>query len=676
MKKKFLTFIFSVFFIPIAYSQSATIRISTNGTDLILKTAPSGQLCQSYLGEKLNAVTDLNQLSDNYVEKYGERKWDIYPASGWQDSFEPAFAIRHNDGNLTTVFRYASHEVKKIDNNVTQTVINLLDDVYPVEVKLFYQTFAKENIIKTWTEIKHQEKKPVTISRYASSMLYFESNKYFLTQFSGNWSGEAKISTQELLFGKKVIDSKLGTRAAIQAQPFFQIGFDQPASLNQGSIVMGTIGWTGNFQFTFEVDNLGALRIISGINPYASDYELKPDEVFLTPEFIFTLSNNGTDSASRNFHAWARNYQLKDGKSDRWTLLNNWEATFFDFDEKKLEELMQDAKFLGADMFLLDAGWFGNKYPQINDNQGLGDWEVYHDRLPNGVPHLVKTAKENGLKFGIWIEPEMVNPRSELFEKHPDWAMTIPNRETYYERNQLVLDMTNPQVQQFVFEVVDNLMKENPDLAYFKWDCNSPMTNIYSNYLKDKQNNLYIDYVRALYKVLDRIKEKYPHLQMMLCASGGGRCDFEALKYFTEFWTSDNTNPVDRLYIQWGFSQIMPVKAMAAHVTAQNSLASIKFRADVAMMCKFGFDIDLNHLTENERLFCKQSIVNYNRFKRTVLDGDMYHLVSPYDGNHVSVMYVDEAKDKAVFFAYDIFPVRNEKLLPVKLQGLDPAGQY
>ena len=676
MKKKVITFIFSLFISSVCIVEAQTIRISTNETDLILKVAPTGQVCQSYLGAKLGKSTNLDDLPVNYFEKVGSRKWDVYPASGWQDYFEPAFAIKHNDGNLTSLFRYVSHDIKKIDNNVTQTIINLKDDVYPVEVKLFYQTFADENIIKTWTEIKHQEKKPVTISRYASSMLYLESAKYFLTQFDGNWAAEAKPGTQELLFGKKVIDSKLGTRAAIYANSFFQLGFDQPASLNQGRVLVGTIGWTGNFQFTFEVDNLGILRVISGINPYSSDYELKPNEVFLTPEFVFTLSENGTGSATRNFHAWARNYQLENGKGDRLTLLNNWEATFFDFDEKKLEGLMQDAKFLGVDMFLLDAGWFGNKYPQISDNQGLGDWEVYHERLPNGVPHLVKTAKENGVKFGIWIEPEMVNPRSELFEKHPDWAITIPNRETYLERNQLVLDLTNPKVQDFVFGVVDNLMIENPDLAYFKWDCNSPMTNIYSNYLKNQQNNLYIDYVRGLYKVLDRIKTKYPDLAMMLCASGGGRCDYEALKYFTEFWTSDNTNPVDRLFIQWSFSQVMPVKSMAAHVTAQNSRASIKFRADVAMMCKFGFDIDLNHLTDRERLFCQQSVTNYNRLKHIILDGDMYHLLSPYESNHASVMFTNEAKTKSVLFTYDVFPVREEKILPVKLQGLNPERQY
>ncbi len=337
---------------------------------------------------------------------------------------------------------------------------------------------------------------------------------------------------------------------------------------------------------------------------------------------------------------------------------------------------MQDAKYLDVDMFLLDAGWFGNKYPQIDDTQGLGDWEVMHDRLPNGIPHLVKTAGENGLKFGIWIEPEMVNPKSELFEKHPEWAILLPNRTPYYERNQLALDMSNPQVQDFVFGVVDDLMKENPDLAYFKWDCNSPITNIYSPYLKEKQNQLYINHTLGVYNVLKRIKEKYPNLPMMLCASGGGRCDFEALKYFTEFWTSDNTDPVARLYIQWGFSQFIPVKALAAHITEQNHLASIKFRADVAMMCKFGFDIDLNQLTPDEKAFCKEAVKNYNRMKKTVLDGDMYHLVSPFESDHSAVMYVNEDKNKAYLYSYDIFPKREDKTVPVKLQGLIPDKKY
>lgn len=656
------------------------IRISTGETDLILQTAPNGRLYQSYLGKRLMHETDLDHLS--YAIHAGSdgsvstRGWEVYPASGAEDYFEPAFAIRHNDGNLTTLFTYVSSETRPLDENATETVIRLEDKVYPLCATLHYIAYKQENVIKTWTEISHREKKPVTLSRYASNMLYFESPRYVLSEFSGDWAKEAQLSSQELQFGKKIIDTKLGTRAAMHAYPFFELGLGGEPRETEGSVLLGTIGWTGNFRFTFEVDNAGNLRVISGINPYASAYKLKPDEVFVTPEFIFTLSHSGTGQASRSLHDWARRYQLKDGHGDRMTLLNNWENTGFDFDEAKLEELMKETKHLGVDMFLLDDGWFGNKYPRKDDRAGLGDWEATRSKLPHGVPHLVKKAEEAGVKFGIWIEPEMVNPKSELIEKHPDWAIRLPNRETYYYRNQLVLDLSNPAVQDHVFKVVDDLMQENPDLAFFKWDCNSPITNIYSPYLKEKQEQLYIDYVRGLYKVLGRIKEKYPHVPMMLCSGGGARCDYEALKYFTEFWCSDNTDPVERLYIQWGFSQFFPAKAMCAHVTSWNKNTSVKFRTDVAMMCKLGFDLGLKELQPEELAFCQEAVANYKRLKPVIFEGDLYRLVSPYESNHTSAMYVSKDKQKAVLYAYDIHPRFSEKLFPVRLQGLDPGRFY
>ena len=516
----------------------------------------------------------------------------------------------------------------------------------------------------------------MTLWRYASTMLYFSGNEYYLTEFSSDWAKEAQMSTQPLLFGKKVIDTKLGSRAAMHTHPFFELGFEQPAQEAQGRAMLGTIGWTGNFQFTFEVDNVGNLRVIPAINPYASDYELKPNEVFTTPEFIFTFSNNGTGEASRNLHAWARNYQLKDGQGDRMTLLNNWENTYFKFNEELLAELMKEAKHLGVDMFLLDDGWFGNKHPRNSDNAGLGDWEVMRSKLPGGIPALVQSAKEAGVKFGIWIEPEMINPKSELFEKHPDWAIQLPNRETYYYRNQLVLDLSNPKVQDFVYGVVDKILTENPEVAFFKWDCNSPITNVYSPYLKNKQGQLYIDHVRGIYNVLKRIKDKYPNVPMMLCSGGGARCDYEALKYYTEFWCSDNTDPIERLFIQWGFSQIFPAKAMCAHVTSWNKKTSVKFRTDVASMCKLGFDLGLKELNADEQTYCQNAVANWTRLKKVILDGDQYRLVSPYDGNHMSLMYASPDKNKAVLYTYDIHPRFGEKLLPVKLQGLDAKKMY
>lgn len=659
--------------------ESKVIRISTDQTDLILKVGENGRLYQTYLGEKLLHEADVNRFSwDIHAGSDGsisQRGWEVYSGSGNEDYFEPAVAITHNDGNTSTYLYYVSSSTSPVEGG-TRTTINLRDDKYPVDVTLHYVAYPKENVIKTWSEIKHQEKKPIILSTYASTMLYFCRSSYYLTEFSSDWAKEARMSSQQLQFGKKVIDTKLGSRAAMHTHPFFEVGLDQPVSENQGDVLMGTLGWTGNFRFTFEVDNAGNLRVIPAINPYASNYELKKDEVFTTPEFIFTLSNQGSSQGSRNLHEWARNYSLKDGKGTRLTLLNNWENTGFDFNQEILANLMKEAKHLGVDMFLLDDGWFGNKYPRKDDHAGLGDWEVTHSKLPGGVPALVKAAKEAGVKFGIWIEPEMVNPKSELFEKHPDWAIHDANRKTYYYRNQLVLDLSNPAVQDYVYGVVENLMKENPEIAFFKWDCNSPITNIYSPYLKDKQGQLYIDHVRGVYNVMKRVKENYPNVPMMLCSGGGARCDYEALKYFTEFWCSDNTDPVERVYIQWGFSQFFPAKAMCAHVTSWNKNTSVKFRTDVASMCKLGFDIGLKDMTADELAYCQDAVANWKRLQPAIMDGDQYRLVSPYETNHMAVNYVSKDQKKAVLFAYDVYPRFQEKLINVKLQGLDPNKTY
>ena len=647
--------------------EKPVIKIETGNTSLIYRVGDNGRLYQSYLGKRLNHEADINHLPQGT---------EAYLTHGMEDYFEPALHIVHNDGNSSTLLKYVSHDSRNLSDGVNETVITLADDQYPVTVKLHYVTYANEDIIKTFTEISHREKKPVMLHKYASSLLHLNHDKYFLTEFAGDWSHEANVMERELAFGKKVIDTKLGARANMFVSPFFQLAIDQPSEENAGEVLVGTLGWTGNFNFTFEVDNKSQLRIISGINPYASEYSLPSGEIFRTPEFYFTYSLNGKGQASRNFHDWARHYQVKDGDQTRMTLLNNWEATYFDFDEQKLIGLMDEAKKLGVDMFLLDDGWFANKYPRSSDHQVLGDWIETADKLPNGIGRLTAEAKKHGIKFGIWIEPEMVNPKSELYEKHKDWVIHLPNREEYYFRNQMVLDLSNPAVQDYVFGVVDQLMTKYPDLAFFKWDCNSPITNIYSPYLKGKQTHLYIDYVKGLYKVLDRIKAKYPNLPMMLCAGGSGRSDYEALKYFTEIWPSDNTDPIERLFIQWGFSQVFPSKTLCAHVTTWNKDASIKFRTDVAMMCKLGFDIKMSDLNPNEQVYCRQAVTEYNRLKPVILEGDLYRLVSPYGSNHTSSMYVNKDKNQAIVFAFDVYPRYGEHILPVRLQGLEANKMY
>ena len=678
MKKVFMI-IAAMCMTSIMASAQKTIRVSTDKTDLVMQVSPKGRLYQVYLGDKLKNPSDYNQLKwDVYAASDGsvcQRGHEVYATSGAEDFFEPAVAVTHADGNMTTYLYYQSSEEKAISGGV-ETIITLKDKVYPLTVKLHYAAYPKENVIKAWSEISHKENAPVTLWRYSSTMLYFKANKYFVTNYHSDWAKEGQPETCQLTAGKKIVDTKLGTRAAMQEEPFFELGFDEPAKENEGKVMLGTIGWPGNFRFTFEVDNVGALRVIPAINPYASNYKLKAGETFTTPEFIFAMSDNGIGEASRNLHNWARQYQVNMGMEDRLTLLNNWENTGFDFNQQSLAELMKDAKDLGVDMFLLDDGWFANKYPRKDDHAGLGDWEATKSKLPDGIPGLVRDAKKAGVKFGIWIEPEMVNPKSELFEKHPDWVIMQPKRDTYYYRNQLVLDISNPKVQDYVFGIVDRIMTENPDVAYFKWDCNSVITNIYSPYHKENQGNFYIDHVRGIYKVLTRIHNKYPKLPMMLCSGGGGRMDYEMLKYFTEFWCSDDTDPYERLYIQWSLSKFFPAKTMGSHVTNWNKNTSVKFRTDVCSSCKLGFDIDLKSLSGDDYKFVQNAVKNYDSMKPMILEGDQYRLVSPYEGNHCAINYVSKDKQRAVLFAYDLHPRYKEPVMNVKMQGLDADKVY
>jgi alpha-galactosidase len=683
MKKLISILILAALFTLIQAQEIPAIQVETSKSVLILKVGKDQKLYQCYLGTKLNSNTSYDALSRESAKSFVINDGNpivnlrhlVYPTFGTDNLFEPAIRMTHNDGNPSLELFYVSHQSVKKDDNVTETIIKLKDPQYPVDVTLHYKTYFNENVMEQWTEIQHQEKNPVMLYNYASSILHFDAEHYWLTQFHGDWAKEARMQESELTSGTKVIDSKLGARTDMYQTPTFFLALNAKASENSGDLIAGTISWSGNFRLAFELDNKNSLRISSGINPFASEYSLPSGKTFCTPSFIFTFSDAGKGEASRNLHAWARKYGIKDGEKSRLTLLNNWETTYFNFDEKKLTDMFADAKTLGVDMFLLDDGWFGNKYPRSGDKSGLGDWQATKTKLPNGLGFLMQTAEKTGTKFGIWIEPEMVNPKSELYENHPDWVLKLPNRPENYYRSQLVLDLCNPAVQDFVFKVVDDIMQTGPGVAFFKWDCNRMMTSAYSVYLKNQQSHLFIEYTNGLYKVLDRIKAKYPNLPMMLCSGGGGRTDYGLLRYFTEFWASDDTDPVNRVYIQWGYSQFFPAFAICNHVTSWGK-QSIKFKTDVAMMGKLGFDINVKDLKENELKYCQDAVANFKRLSPVIWQGDMYRLVSPLEETRAVIMYANADKTKAVLFSYTLHPLYDPLYAPVRLEGLDPKKSY
>ncbi|MCX6206194.1 MAG: alpha-galactosidase [Bacteroidetes bacterium] len=663
-------------------SQLVSIPIVTQNHAIVLQTDQKKRLNMVYFGKSLSNAKEYANVTNEF--KFNDDNAGFYPntytPSGTWNLYEPAIQLTHADGNKSLELLYSDHSVTMIDANIELTKVVLKDPLYPIKVTLCYKVWKKENLFEQWSEIEHQEKGNIVLQKYASANLYFTNKDFYLTTFQGEYSKEMQPAETLLQQGIRSIDTKLGTRAMLTQTPNFIVSFGKPASENEGTVMIGQLAWSGNFKLDFEVDSYKNLRLIAGINPYASEYSLAPNQIFKTPSLIYSLSNQGTGEASRNLHNWARKYRILDGEGERLTLLNNWEATYFDFNEPKLTALFKDAKNLGVDMFLLDDGWFGNKYPRNGDNAGLGDWQENVKKLPNGLGYLIKEAKKEGIKFGIWIEPEMVNPKSELYEKHLDWVIRQPQRPEVYFRNQLVLDLSNPEVQNFVFGIVDDLFTKNPELAFIKWDCNAVIYNAYSAYLQKKglpQSHLYVEYIKGLYKVLERIRAKYPKVPMMLCSGGGGRGDYELLKYFTEFWPSDDTEPIERIYMQWDYSYFFPSIATDNHVTDWGR-QPLKFRVDVASMGKLGFDIVASRLSPSDKTFAQQAVANYHSFKDIVWHGNQYRLVNPHENNIAALMYVNNEKTKAIVFHY---LVNNRQRItaterPIQLNGLDPNKKY
>jgi alpha-galactosidase len=659
------------------HAQNVNISIETKNNALVLQADDKKNLNTIYFGKKLASPAEYELIPSQFKQssEYTSVLNSAYTASGSKSLLEPAITVTHADGNNSLDLRYVSHSVKKENDDVSVLSIVLKDPVYDFQVILNYKSYFKDDVIEQWSVIKHKEKKNVVLQKYASANLYLKAGGFWLNQYHGDWAKEMQPEESKITHGIKTLDSKLGTRANLFQPSVFMVSMDKPATEDEGTVLLAALEYSGNFKTDIELDYLNNLKIISGINNYASPYSLKPNEEFTTPAFLYTLSNSGKGDASRNLHNWARKYRVLDGSGNRLTLLNNWEATYFDFNEPKLFDLLKDTKKLGVDLFLLDDGWFANKYPRNGDVAGLGDWEENKTKLPNGVASLVKEAKNNEVKFGIWIEPEMVNPKSQLYEKHPDWIVKQPNREEYYFRNQLVLDLTNPKVQDFVYGVVNDLFTKNPELAYIKWDCNAVIYNAYSATLGN-QNHFYIEYMRGLYKVLERIRTKYPTVPMMLCSGGGGRVDYAALKYFTEFWPSDNTDPLERIFMQWEYSYFYPAITSSNHVTDWGK-QPIKFRTDVAMMGKLGFDIVVSHLKDNDLKYCQDAIKTYNTIKPIIWHGDQYRLANPREGSIAAMLYLNANKTSGVIFNYLVNNRYDESSkMPIRLKGLDGAKKY
>ena len=679
MKKVLLMTVISSMSLMPASAWQGKIEVTTPKTQMLLHADEGGDLRFDYYGERIANPWQITDAGDAFNSS-------ALPAFGTVDMLDlPALQVEHADGDQNLELTVTGVDTRA-DGEAKTTVVTMKDKKLPVAVKVFYKAWQNVDIIETWTEITNGEKKSIRLKRYDSGQLTLRRGDVWLTHLHGTWAAEAVPTQEQLTPSVKVIRNTDGTRNTHCDAPEIMLSLDGKPDERTGRTIGLALCWSGNYEIRVNTANNKVHQVLAGIDPQSSEYVLDAGKSFTTPHLAMTYTDRGMGGVSRNFHYWARHDgMLHNGMGKRDILLNSWEGIYFDITEERIIKMMDDIKSMGGELFVMDDGWFGDKYPRNNDTSSLGDWVVDKRKLPGGLKALTDAAKECGIKFGIWIEPEAANTTSELYEKHPDWVLQTPGRKLKLGRGgtQLVLDMTNPKVQDFAFGIVDNLLSKNPEISYIKWDANAPIQNAGSVYLpKNKQTNLYVDYHEGLVKVMQRIRAKYPNVVIQDCASGGGRANYGLLPYFDEFWVSDNNDALQRVYIQWGTSYFFPSNAMAQHIAVSpyhmtGRVMPIKFRCDVAMSGRLGMELQPSKMTQEEREQCTTAIGDYKQIRQTVQLGNLYRLVSPYDHKGVaSLMYVNDNKADAVLFAYKTENMINQVMPRIRLDGLDPDATY
>ncbi len=656
------------------------IAVETDHTQLLLQVDWKGTVRTVHYGVPTGEAAQFVSFRSGYGSLYGTGPM-TYPTVGGRFIGQPALQVKYADGTHNTELYYVSHETASRSGAVT-TTLHLKDYVTALEVSLVYEAFQAEDVILMHSEVVNGGKKAVELLDVASASLNLDAGDYLLTHFYGDWAMEMQVERTPLTHGVKVIESRRGTQGTQNTNPSFLLSCGKSFSETEGEVIGGALAWSGNYRLSFEKNHTGRLNIVTGISPFASAYPLAPGARFTTPQMIYTWSGEGAGGVSRNLHRWARNHGVYGGGKVNPTLLNSWEGAYFDFTTETLLRMIDDAASMGLEMFVLDDGWFAMDHPRNNDKAGLGDWELNTNKLPEGIDYIASYAHSKGLKFGIWIEPEMVNPDSNLAEAHPEWVVQAPGREIYQTRNQWLLDLSNPAVQDFVFGVFDRTMQLSANIDYIKWDSNREVSSFGSTFLGEEQDRFYIEYVQGLYNVLQRVRAKYPDTIVQCCSSGGSRVDYGALQYFNEVWTSDNTDAISRVRIQYGTSLIYPAAVMGSHVSEvpnhqTGNVVSLKFRFDIAAAGRLGMELQPKNLTAEERALADRCITSYKGYRDLVFTGDLYRIASPYEGDYYALMYVSEDKRRAVVFTYCLrYQNRGVGTHTFRLQGLDPARKY
>lgn len=649
-----------------------------------------GDLLNFHFGKRI-ADCDYSKLEHECAEMLGYtsnvRSLDVYPqeypAYGHSDLRDGAFEIVNKYGNTVSELKVKEinitdgcAEVKGMpalfsDGSGQTLEMVLCDDAAQIEIKLYYTVFDEYDIIARSAVITNKGDKKIKILNACSASLDLPMDDYEIVYFTGAWAREREMYRTQLKQGMKAVVENARGGSGHQINPFIMIA-REGADEEKGEVYGLSLIYSGNHSSSAKVDQFGSLRVQQGINPNGFLWELEPQESFYTPQTVIAYSAQGFGGISHEYHDVYRNNLMRSKwtKKTRPLLLNNWEGTYFDFTEEKLIEMAKAAKDIGLDLFVLDDGWFGKRN---DDTSSLGDWFVNYDKLPSGIDGLAKKINDIGLMFGLWFEPEMVNADSQLYRAHPDWVVRVNEREPVEARNQLILDLSKDEVCDYIISSVSAVLS-SANVEYVKWDMNRQMADMPCLGYNHK-------YTLGFYKIMSAITGAFPNVLFEGCSAGGGRFDAGVLAYMPQIWTSDNSDAVARLKIQYSTSMCYPAYSISTHVTAspnhQNGrITTLKTRADTAYIGTFGYELDITKMSEQEIGEIKKQIEFDKTVQELVRDGDFYRLMNPYETNYCGWEVVSKDKDHALLFACKILSLAQSKDKHVKLKGLKEDALY
>lgn len=684
--------------------ENLVFHLRTPKTSYIMAVAKGKYLCHVYWGDRLNKEPDLNNglilrnicFSANMENEDKSYSLDYacqeYPTGCNTDFRIPAISMEFNDGSRVLELKYDGYELIKgkqkltglpatyVEEESEADTINIIlrDTVKSIKVILQYTAYNSLDVITRNVKVVNESGEPVRIDRIMSMNVDFEDSGYDMIELSGAWGRERHIERTPLRSGIQAIESRRGA-SSHQLNPFFALA-DKNADESTGRVYGFNFVYSGNFTAGAEVDQLFKTRVFMGINDYDFSWLLEAGEEFQAPETVMVYSGAGLGEMSRTYHKLYRTRLVRGKYRDevRPILANNWEATYFDFNEEKIVGLAKEAAALGIELLVLDDGWFGRRN---GDNCSLGDWYVNKEKLPSGIKGLAEKVNAEGVKFGLWFEPEMVSPDSDLYREHPDWCIHVNGRTRTECRSQLTLDLSRKEVCDYIINAVSGVLDE-ADIAYVKWDMNRHMTNLGSDGLPpERQKEMPHRYMLGLYRVMEAIVSSHPDVLFESCSGGGGRFDAGILYYMPQTWTSDDTDAIERLYIQYGTSLVYPVSAMGAHVSAvpnhqSGRVTDLKIRGDVAMSGNFGYELDLMKFSEEEKDIVRKQVETYKELRSFVPSADMYRLKSPFEGNDTAWQFISEDKNNVFAAYFRINSKVNPGITRLRLTALEPDALY